>query len=756
MKSSMFSKVVLLTGLFSVITVYSLRSQDLNGAIQLTKSESYDKAEEIYKALIQKEPGNSKSYFYYGENYLLNYFADTISNSFAAATKSASEIYQKGVSANPNDPLNYIGLAKVAHFLGENAKANEMRAKAKSFLLPYKNLKKISPPAKDYAFALAKIAESYAKEGSVDTALALPLIRQAVKIDSKNPEIFLIAGDLYMLVNDGSNAIKNYNLAQFADPQSPTAAMKIGYVYFKGRAFPQAISNFEEAIRLNENYAPAYRELGQLYWRAGRLEQSKSNFKKYLELTEGNIPAKTRYVNSLFYAGDYDEVIKNVEEILAIDNSRAYMNRLAGYSYYEKENPDYDKALSYMETLFKKVNPENILQKDHHYMARILLKKNQNYSKNIDELTTLKTQLERENSRLAAATATNKPKYAASVAELTKKVSGLETSVAAASREIDRAFVEYNKAFNFKRIDPNAPMTSQERGILSEMASGYYTNRKYDLAAKTWAKLIDPAKENNLADYMQIGRAYYLGEKYKSADSLFGEVIKRTPDYLPAYVYTARTFSRMDPDTKLGLAKPKFEKLLSVAAKDSVKNESEMMEAMRYLGFYNMENGNYTTAKEFYNRMINLNPQNKENKITGYNGLGSLETKAAGQEKTLEGKLGFLAKSAEAYERILAIDPANASAKSNLSWIREYQVSVKKGINPNEIKGVITNAAGSPIAYASVKVKDTAAETLTNAKGEYKFEIPQGSEILVISAKGYKPQEFEITKSRIYSAKLQQ
>ncbi len=137
-----------------------------------------------------------------------------------------------------------------------------MRTKAKSFLLPYKNLKKINPPAKDYAFALAKIAESYAKDGMVDTSKALPLIRQAITIDSKNADIFLIAGDLYMMVNDGSNAIKNYNLAQFADPQSPTAAMKIGYVYVKGRALQQAIPNFEEAIRLNENYAPAYRELG--------------------------------------------------------------------------------------------------------------------------------------------------------------------------------------------------------------------------------------------------------------------------------------------------------------------------------------------------------------------------------------------------------------------------------------------------------------------------------------------------------------
>ena len=756
MKSSMFSKAFLLTGLFSVIMIYGIKSQDLTSAIQLTKSESYDKAEEMYKALIQKEPGNSKNYFYYGENYLLNYFADTISNSLAVATKAANEIYQKGVSANPNDPLNYIGLAKVANYLGDNAKANEMRAKAKSFLLPYKNLKKISPPAKDYAFALAKIAESYAKEGSVDTSLALPLIRQAVKIDSKNPDIFLIAGDLYIMANDGTNSIKNYNLAQFANPQSSTAAMKIGTIYSKGRALPQAIENFEEAIRLNANFAPAYRELGQVYWRAGRLEQSKTNFKKYLDLTAGNIPAKIKYVNSLFYAGDYDEVVRNVEEILAVDQSRGYMNRLAGYSYYEKDNPDYGKALEYMEKLFKTVDKESIIQKDHHYMARILMKRNQNYPKMVDELTSLQNQLDKEKSRLSTATAANKPKFAASVDELTKKIGSLETGIAAANKELDRGFAEYNLAFNFKRTDPNAPMTSLERSILSEMATNYYTYRRYDSAAKIWAKLIDPAKENNLADYMQVGRAYYNGEKYKTADSLFSAVIKKSPDYLPAYVYTARTYSRMDPDTKLGLAKPKFEKLLSIAAKDSLKNEGEIMEALSYLGYINLVNGNYSLAKDYYNRMINLNPQSKENKIKGYNGLGNLEREAAGQEKTLEGKLGYLAKSAEAYEKILALDAANASAKSTLNYIREYQVSVKKGINPNEIKGLITDKAGKPIAYASVRVKDTAAENLTNVKGEYRFEIPQNSEFLIISAKGYKTQEVAITKLRVYNIKLEQ
>ncbi len=756
MKSSILCPVVLLAGVFSFLMTGNANSQDLTAAIQLTRSEQFDKADAMYKQLIQKEPANSKNYYFLGENYLLDYFADTITNSITVATKNAKDAFDKGINANASDPLNYIGLAKVANYLGDANKANEMRAKAKSFLLPYKNIKKIEPPAKDYAFALAKIAESYAKKGQVDTSLALPLIRQAVKIDSKNPDIFIIAGDLYMMVNDGSDAIKNYNLAQFANPQSPTANMKIGYVYVKGRALQQAIPYFEEAIKLNADYAPAYRELGQLYWRAGRLEQSKTYFKQYLDMTAGNIPAKTKYVNSLFYAGDYDEVIKNVEEILAVDKSRAYMNRLAGYSSYEKENPDYEKAQYYMDELFRTLAPEYILQKDYIYMARILLKKNQNYTKMVDELNSLKAQLDKEKSKLSTASAAEKPKLKASVDDMTGKVASLETSVSKAGAEVDRAFTEYDKAIDFVRKNAtDASVDVKDQALLGEIASNYYAFRKYDSAAKTWAKLIDPSKGNNIAEYMQIGRAFNNGEKYKSADSVFNIVLKKSPDYLPAHIWIARTYSKMDPDTKMGLARPKFEKVIEVAKNDSIKNENEMVEALVYLGYYHMENGNYTKAKEYYERMINLDPDNKENKIKGYNGLGSLEAKAAGQEKTLEGKLGFLTKSEEDYNKILSIDPNNASAKSNLKWIQEYEASVKKGINPNEIKGVITSTTGQPVAYASVRVKDTAAENLTNTKGEYKFEIPQGSEVLVISAKGYKSQEVPITKSRVYNVKLE-
>jgi tetratricopeptide (TPR) repeat protein len=737
MKRLILSPVIFLAAILGIVTCKNTVAQDLNSAIMLTRSEQYDNAEEIFKQLIQKEPGNSKNFFFYGENILQDYFSDTISNTITTFTRDAKIQYEKGVAANPNEPLNYIGLAKVAFFIGDIKTADEMRAKAKSFLLPYKNIKKIVPPAKDYSYTLAKLAESYISSVfKVDTSLALPLIREAIRIDSKSKDIYLIAGDIFNLKNDGSNAIKNYNLAQEYDPTSPTANMKIGSIYVKANNLEAAIPYFQKAIELNANYAPAYRELGALYSKARRFDQSKQNFAKYLELTKGNIPAKISYVRSLYFAGEYDEVIKNVDEIFAVDKSKAYLNRLAGYSCYEKKDADYNKALGYMETLFKTVSPELIIKRDYLYLAKILIKKNENYPNLVREIDRLKTPLEKEKSRYANANAADKAKIKPNLDTLVNRNARLEKQIAKADSEVSRAFGEYKKALTF---DP------EDKGLLNETANSYYRFRRYEDAAKTWSKLIALGKDE-VTDYMQIGRAYYVGEKYKSADSIFNVVIKMSPDYLPAYVYIARVYSKMETDPKTGLAKPKFEKVIEKASIDSVKNGNDIIDAFSYLGYYHLQNNNMARAKEYYNRMINLDASNKEYKIKGYNGLGLVERESATNEKVNEAKLPFLSRAQDAYSKILGLDPNNESAKTYQKYVQDYEKSVKSGINPNELKGSVKSAAGQPLANASVRVKDTAAETYTNAKGEFKFEIPMSSEALVISAKGYKPKEIPVQR----------
>ncbi|MGB4293905.1 MAG: tetratricopeptide repeat protein [Bacteroidales bacterium] len=739
MKMKMWTRKILIISVIGLIftSISRLYSQDLNTAIHFTKSEAYDRAQEVFKQLIQNEPNNSRYYFYYGENWIYDYFSDTISNSLPAYMKEAKALFEKGVSANPNFPLNYVGLAKVAFYLGDNKTADEMRAKARSLLIPNKNIKKLQPPAKDYALTLAKMAESYINvKFQVDTSKALPLIREALRIDYKNPEIYLIAGDIYNLVNDGSNAVKNYNLAQDYDPTSPTANMKIGSIYVRAKNLQAAIPYFENAINLDPNYAPAYRELGSLYSLARRYDQAKQYYEKYLELTKGNIPAKISYVRSLYFAGEYDQVIKNVDEIFAVDQSKAYLNRLAAYSCYENKNPDYDKALKYMETLFEKVSPELIIKRDYTYLAKILLKKNANYQNLIKESERLKSQLDKERSRYNAASAAEKAKMKPLVDTLNAQLKRIDRQISNAEKEIDRAFDAYNKALSY---DP------EDIALINEIALNYYEVRRYDDAARMWAKLIQLGK-NDVNDYMRVGRAFYIAENYKSADSIFSIVAKIQPDYLQAHLYIARTYSKMEKDPKEGLAKPKFEQVIRVASADSVKNEAEMMEAFGYLAYYYKSNGNYQEARNYYNRMINLNPNNNDNKTKGYLGLASIEIDLAINEKTIEGKLPFLGRAENFYNQILAYDSGNEQAKTLLKWTQDYESQVKKGINPNELKGIVKTASGQPIANASVRVKDTAAETYTNTKGEFKFEIPQASEALIVSAPGFQPKEIPIVR----------
>lgn len=712
-----------------------LKAQTIQDAITATHNEQYDKAEQILLDLAKSAP-TSKVYYRLGENTLLNFFSDTISNSPKIVAAEATAYFEKGIALTPNDPLNYVGLAKISAYMGDNAKATELRAKAKSFLLPYKKVTKIPNP-QEYAYTLAKLAESYIVFEQVDTALALPNIREALSIDQKNGIIYIIAGDIYLLVNNGSLAIKNYNKAQDIDVNSPMANMKIGSIYFKGRNLMAAIPYYEQAIALDKNYAPAYRELGQLYSLAGRFADSKKNFETYLTLTNQNIPAKIRYVNALYYSKNYAEVIKNVEDIFAVDQSRNYLNRIAGYSCYEKQ--DYEKALAYMDKLFETLPADRILKKDYTYYARILMKKNQGNSKVLADLDKANAELTKIRDKNESLKGPAKEKEKVNEAPLVAKVNELQKTIDATNKELDKAFEMYEKAIVFDKINA---AKEEDPNLIMEKGNAYLTHKHYTEAADTWKRLITKGKDSE-EFYLQIGKAYYQGKDFDKAEALFNEMLLKYPDNLQAYLWSANNASAKDPDSKLGLAKQKFTALISKAQQDSIKNVNEIYNALIYLGYSAFQSENYEQAKAYYNRMANLDQSNKEIVIKAHSSMATLYL-----------QIGEFSRASEFYNKILVIDPTNASAKQSIQYIQSVQSSAKPKAHPNEITGVIKDSSGQPIAGASVRVKDTAAEQWTNAKGEYKFTMPEASSVLVISAKDYKTKEIPVTKSRVYNATL--
>jgi len=698
-----YKHLVFLTFGLSGLLFSGLQAQDLETAISYTRSERFDLAETEFQELVQAEPGNSKAYYFYGENILLDYFADSISNSLTVTANKAREIYNRGIESDPSNPLNYIGLAKIAFLLEEDDESEQLRVDAKSKLPPYKKVTKIKEPV-DYAFALAKIAESYIRGGEVDTSKALPLLKEALMIDRTNPDIYIIKGDVYNLINDHSTAISNYNLAQDYDFDSPTANMKIGSIYARGQHLMVAIPYYEQAISIDANYAPAYRELGQLYSMAGRYDQSKEYFKKYLEITAGNVPAKIRYVNALYYAKEHDEVIKTVDEILEVDQSRPYLNRIAAYACYEKKDYDLDRALQYMESLFRSLPAENLIKRDYLYLAKILLKKNLNFAQLEDQ-----------------------------------------EKINAATKEIERAFEAYHDALEFDQDDIR---------LLNEIANNYYAFKKYEDAARTWECMLGLGKDD-LNDYLQVGRVYYMAENYTKADSVFKMIVSEYPDNIMSYLMIARIHAKMDPESTEGLARPKFEQLLEKASADSITNAQAMVEGFGYLGYFHLRKGQYRRADAFYDRMINISPDNTEFKKNGYSGKANVWFMMSENAKELDDKIPYFDRSIGYYDRVLEMDPDNSTAKSSKQYIMDVRRRTRANINPDELRGVIKSSSGQPINGASVRVKDTAAETITNARGEFRFQIPMSSEALIISAGGYISKEVPITRTRVYNEVLE-
>lgn len=731
MRSIRIKTVTLVASLFCILLCNNSFAQDLQTAINFTKSEQYDEAEAIYSKLIQTEASNPRNYFYYGENVLLNYFSDTISNAMKVSMKQARDLFTKGVEVDGLNPLNYVGLAKVSFYLGEDQKAVEYRAKAKQLLPPYKKVAKIAN-RKEYSLTLAKIAESYIREEAVDTALAMPFVREAMLVDPTNPDVFIIAGDIFIYAKDASASIKNYNRAQNIDPTSPTSNMKIGSIYLKSRALSAAIPYYEQAIGQNANFAPAYRELGRLYSDKKDFVKAKEYYKKYLEITKGNLPAKVSYVNSLYYGKQYDDVITNVEEIFAIDQSRTYLNRIAAYSCYEKGN--YEKGIYYINRLFKDMPEERIIQKDYTYKAKLLIKKNQNNGKDHQELDNLNNELKKVVEKSDAAKGPAKDAFKVQIDTLKQQIARAEVKTAKGDEEINQAFASYAKALEF---------TPTNRGLITEIAMANYGLKRNIEAANAFALLINPEKSEP-SEYVQVGKLYYTGGALNKADSVFTTLTTKFPDYLPGYVWLANTYSAMDPDFKEDRAKAKFEQVIEKGSVDKVKNATEIFDAYRYMGYYYLTNKDYDKSKEYYTMMVELDPNNKDFQVKGYNSLGGMYNAQ-----------GLYQKAIDAYKQTLTVDPTNESAKVSIQNATRAMAQAAGPVNPNLLKGVVKNASGTPIASASVRVKDTAAETLTGLKGEFAFEIPGGSEALIVTAKGYSTKEVKITKSRVYTITLQ-
>jgi tetratricopeptide (TPR) repeat protein len=511
---------------------------DLNKALHMIYQEQFDAADNAFTALSNAEPSNGKYFYYSGENQLASYAIDPTNIPFDAIAKKAVERYNKGIAANPNEPLNYVGLGKVALMQNNKTVADENFAKAQTYLPAKKVKSSLTKP--DQATLLVRLAEAYVTVNSKDSAIVLGFLRRAESIDPKNPELYLVRGDYWINVfNNGSKAAENYKRSQDFSPNSTRARVRLGQLYTRINSYQDALNYYQEALAIDPSFAPAYLEMGFLYAKTNQKEKSKENFKKYLDLSSSNIAAQRRYANMLIQTEDYKGAIDQIHQIMTMDSTSFNdLNRALAYSHFEEKQ--FPQAKYYMGKFMKNAPSEKVTSKDYAYDGRILIK------------------------------------------------NGLDSL----------GIVSLTNAFKTDTTNMD---------ILSEIASLYTKAKKPQAAGDTY-KLKIQYSNGSTNDYWKMGRAYYDAKNWGEADSAFAKVNRMSVDFEPAYLFRARVYSNLDPETKEGLAKPFYDKLIEKASADSVKFSKDLFEAYNYLGYYYLVNKKFCESAEYWDKILAIDP----------------------------------------------------------------------------------------------------------------------------------------------------
>lgn len=524
-------------------------AQTLQDAISKTANERYDAAASDFRTIIGKDAGKGENYFYFGENYFEKGEID-----------SANIQYQKGSEVNATNPLNYVGLGKVLLNKGKEADAKTMFYKAAT-LGANKNTEVMRQTAKAYINSEIKNLDE-----------AINQLNNAIKLDAKNPENYILLGDALLEKNptDGSAPIKNYQKANELNPKSTTGILREGKLYQRGRNFQLAIDLYKKALGIDGTFAPAYRELAEVYMMAARNKDAIEYWKKYLELNNSNY-ARYKYMTALYNTKQYAEAISEGEGLKKNNYTNLYIQRLLGYAYYEMGNKTdtaaYVKGLQSINKFFELSSTTQgfkYLPTDYKYKGMLLSKTGK------DSLGTLELE------KAIALDAVANCELWSDVAKIWSKAKNHNKAIAAWE----------------KRAGCTKPLTGQEN---FENGRSYY----FEAGARI--------RQKKEADAPAL---------FVKADSCFSKLTQIAASFPAGYFWRGKVNSQLDPKNERWQAKPYYEKALTLVKPEEKTStyKKDVIEALEYLGNYFVVSKDKEKSDATFNELKTIDANNEKAK----------------------------------------------------------------------------------------------------------------------------------------------
>ena len=332
-------------------------AQSLADAIKLTDKEQFEKATTAFKKIVAAAPQNGEAWFYFGENYWENERSD-----------SAEACYRQGNGVGGEFPLNKVGLGKVLWSQGKKAEAQTMFDQALADATDKSN--KFPKPLQ--ATTYREVAEAIAQGQGKDLIKAQEYIAKSLELDPKNPETYILKGDVLFDLNprDGTTPLENYKTAINMDALNAKPVTRKAFMYYRAKNNPAAIEEYTNAIAIDGSFAPAYSGRAAAYVRTGAFDKAREDMAKYLELNSGNLSARSKSAQLQFLVGDYAGSLAEIKALEELGMKNNVLKRLKAYN--QVEMKDSVGAKASFDAYFAEQTPDKVIAEDYQYYAKSL------------------------------------------------------------------------------------------------------------------------------------------------------------------------------------------------------------------------------------------------------------------------------------------------------------------------------------------------------------------------------------------------
>ncbi|HRI00060.1 MAG TPA: tetratricopeptide repeat protein [Saprospiraceae bacterium] len=406
----------------------------------------------------------------------------------------------------------------------------------------------------------------------------------ALKGNSKNHEIHSMVGDAYTYSKKpiSSLGIEYQTKARDINPSIAKYWTHLGDALQAKGDLGGAMTSYETAVSKNKNDPETYLKMARI-WSGNKqtIDKAIENLETVISLNPNYALAYKDLYELYIRTNRYNKVLPILQKYVSLAGTDVDAKvRLVKFLCFQAK--DYERAIEEGTKLLSS-NPDQYTL--HRWLAWSYGETNK-FQESYDQSQLLFKAAETDPSRKLYAS--DYEYYAKAAAKIGK---------------MDVAEQMYGKLIELE------PTKSQD--VYGLLAKTNYDAKKYD-SARDWYLKKGTEKPLNNSDLFYLGNCYYYLDQNTQADSVFGKVVEITPNYATGWLMRAKANRELDPDNKLFLAKPYYEKFIEFGSADRERNKANLITAYNYLAYFYIQNNDNVQAKSYYEQTTLLDPTNQQ------------------------------------------------------------------------------------------------------------------------------------------------